>query len=77
MLHLKPLADLGTAERSKSFKVFLSGSIDMGAARDWRSVITGSLKGLEVIVLDPLRAKWDLGIEYGPRNLRGTAQAEW
>jgi hypothetical protein len=43
--------------RGKS--VFLSGSIEQGAAVDWQTRITTSLSHLPITILNPRRAEWD------------------
>lgn len=39
--------------------VFLAGSIEMGAAVDWQTTLTGRLADLDVVVLNPRRVNWD------------------
>lgn len=42
------------------FKVFLAGSIDMGAAIDWQKEVAKGLEDIqELIILNPRRDDWD------------------
>ncbi len=49
-----------TLDSNPSFpSVFLAGSIEMGAAENWRTETINQLKSLDVVVLNPRRDDWD------------------
>ena len=43
-------------------RIFLAGSINMGATRDWQAEFAAALADLDVIVLNPRRADWDRSV---------------
>jgi hypothetical protein len=45
----------------KSYKdiVFLAGSIEMGAAEDWQTIVTKMLDDFDIGILNPRRDDWD------------------
>lgn len=72
---LKPPAplDLDPAEPS----LFLAGSIEMGAAEDWQSIVTAGLADLPVTILNPRRDAWDATWEQRLDNPDFRGQVEW
>lgn len=44
---------------TSGFTVFLSGSIDMGKAKDWQTEIADKLRDEDVILFNPRRDDWD------------------
>ncbi|MBK9260514.1 MAG: nucleoside 2-deoxyribosyltransferase domain-containing protein [Polyangiaceae bacterium] len=40
-------------------RIFLAGSIEMGKAVDWQSVVTDTLRDMDIVVLNPRREAWD------------------
>jgi hypothetical protein len=56
--------------------VFLAGSIDMGAARDWQAALAARLPE-HVAVLNPRRDAWDASWRQAIDEPRFRAQVEW
>jgi hypothetical protein len=58
-------------------RVFLAGSIEMGAAVDWQATVTRSFADLNVLVCNPRREAWDASwpqsIDFAPFR----EQVEW
>ena len=58
--------------------IFLGGSIDMGQAIDWQSVLTDRLQDLKgLIVFNPRRDDWDSSWEQSINNPKFKEQVEW
>jgi hypothetical protein len=57
--------------------VFLAGSIEMGSAEDWQSLVEQSLSDLEVLILNPRRDEWDASWEQSIHNPLFREQVEW
>lgn len=57
--------------------VFLAGSIEMGKAVDWQTVLTEKLKDLNVTVLNPRRDDWDSSWEQKKTNPQFKEQVTW
>lgn len=57
--------------------VFLAGSIEMGAAREWQDEVAASLADLDVTVLNPRRENWDPTWQQHPDNPQFREQVEW
>ena len=72
---LKPPAPLALAEGERS--VFLAGSIEMGRAEDWQSMVERALADLPVAVLNPRRDAWDASWEQSIGNPLFRGQVEW
>lgn len=62
----------GTGER-----LFLAGSIDQGAARDWQADICHRLEDLDVSVYNPRRDEWHPDWEQSIHNADFREQVEW
>ncbi len=67
-----PLQEIGAGP-----SVFLAGSIDMGAAKDWQSSIAEALAGADVTILNPRRDAWDASWEQSISNPEFRGQVEW
>ena len=63
-------------DKSK-FTVFLSGSIDMGTAKDWQTEITEKLKDEDLILFNPRRKDWDSSWLQSIDNPQFREQVEW
>jgi hypothetical protein len=57
--------------------VFLAGSIEMGAARDWQADLALVLAEAGAHVLNPRRADWDSSWEQRARNPEFRGQVQW
>lgn len=57
--------------------VFLAGSIEMGAAVDWQSLVVDLLSDQTGTVLNPRRDNWDSSWEQSIDNLQFRGQVEW
>jgi hypothetical protein len=58
-------------------KLFLAGSIDQGAARDWQSDLAARLADLDVDIFNPRREQWDPTWEQSLDNPEFVEQVEW
>lgn len=58
-------------------KIFLAGSIEMGAAPDWQSRVVEKLKNMNVILLNPRRDNWDSSWIQSINNKQFKEQVEW
>ncbi len=57
--------------------LFLAGSIEMGKAGDWQELVTKSLEGKVLTILNPRRDQWDSSWEQSIENPIFKAQVEW
>lgn len=57
--------------------VFLAGSIEMGLAEDWQSLVTQALLDLPVALLNPRRREWDSSWRQALDEPRFREQVEW
>lgn len=57
--------------------VFLGGSIEMGSAADWQSLVISALNGPASVLYNPRRADWDSTWAQTPDNPDFTAQVHW
>jgi hypothetical protein len=73
MRHIKP------PERSNlETRIFLAGSIEMGAAEDWQAQISNAFSELSnVVLLNPRREHWDPTWEQSLYEPRFVDQVEW
>jgi hypothetical protein len=75
VIAFKPPAPFdGASDRPK---VFLAGSIEMGAAEDWQASLTAALGDLDVAVLNPRRDDWDSSWRQSIDDARFRGQVEW
>jgi hypothetical protein len=72
---LKPPARIDLPAGAKS--VFLAGSIDMGNAEDWQSIVTRALDDRDVVVLNPRRDEWDSSWKQDIAFAPFREQVEW
>jgi hypothetical protein len=69
---IKPPASL-----QDGFSVFLAGSIELGRARDWQSVIEEKLAGTDIIIFNPRRDNWDASWVQSKTDPQFREQVEW
>lgn len=58
-------------------KLFLAGSIEMGAARDWQKEAVEALSDLDAVLLNPRRDDFDPDAEQTIENDYFRGQVEW
>lgn len=61
----------------KKFKVFMAGSIEMGAAEPWQERVVSGLKDLDIVLLNPRRTDWDSTWEQRAHNVNFSEQVNW
>lgn len=71
---IKPPAPV---ESNGKFSVFLAGSIEMGAARDWQVYMQHMLSELDIDIYNPRRDDWDPTWEQTANNPPFREQVEW
>ncbi len=59
------------------FSVFLAGSIEMGTAVNWQSLVEQSLTDYTGIIYNPRRDDWDSSWEQTKDNPQFREQVEW
>jgi len=74
MLHIKSPQEI---PETRDPKVFLAGSIEMGAADRWQESVVKKLAQEQVVVLNPRRDNWDVGWEQRKDNPSFRQQVEW
>jgi hypothetical protein len=57
--------------------LFLAGSIEMGGAEDWQSVVAARLADLDLVILNPRRDDWDASWRQSLDDPQFRAQVEW
>jgi len=57
--------------------IFLAGSIEMGVAQDWQSVVETALCDIDVAMFNPRRDSWDSSWEQKISNPHFREQVEW
>src|SRR5262245_38118182 len=57
--------------------VFLAGSIEMGQAEDWQTIVTRALADLDVLLLNPRRDEWDASWLQTIDDPQFRGQVEW
>ena len=62
---------------ASSISVFLAGSIEMGAAEDWQSVIPNHFKSDDITFFNPRRDDWDSSWEQKETNDEFNKQVNW
>ena len=65
------------AQHGAKKKIFLAGSIEMGAAEDWQERVARDLADLDVVILNPRRAAWDPTWVQSKDNPLFREQVEW
>lgn len=61
----------------KSPSIFLAGSIEMGSAENWQTVVEDELEESDVTILNPRRDDWDSSWEQDKANPQFREQVEW
>ena len=69
---IKPPASL-----PDGFSVFLAGSIELGSAEDWQTVLAERLAGTDVLLFNPRRDSWDPTWIQSRTNPKFREQVEW
>lgn len=59
------------------FCIFLAGSIEMGAARDWQTKVEKELESYKGNILNPRRESWDSSWEQSIDNPNFKEQVTW
>lgn len=59
------------------FKIFLAGSINMGAATNWQSMVESQLNEKDILILNPRRDDWDTSWEQKITNKQFKEQVDW
>jgi hypothetical protein len=72
---LKPPAPITLADNEPT--VFLAGSIEMGRAEHWQSMVEQALADLPITILNPRRDEWDASWEQSINNPQFREQVEW
>ena len=57
--------------------VFLAGSIEMGKAEDWQTIVQDNLKNLPVTIFNPRRDSWDSSWIQRESNRNFRQQVNW
>lgn len=73
---IKPPSPL-TKNLKNQPKVFLAGSIEMGAAEDWQKTISNTLSKHNVTIYNPRRDDWDSSWEQKVENPQFYQQVNW
>ncbi len=60
-----------------NLKVFLAGSIEMGAAEDWQAKVKQMLDSEDIVLLNPRRDDWDSSWVQSIDNPQFVEQVEW
>jgi len=71
---IKPLS---CYEGRDKFKIFLSGSIEMGTAEEWQDRFVKEFKKRDCIIYNPRRDDWDSSWEQKIDNEQFRQQVEW
>jgi len=58
-------------------RVFLAGSIEMGAAEDWQTKVQDALSDIDCVILNPRRDDWDSSWAQDISDLNFTTQVNW
>jgi hypothetical protein len=72
---IKPPALLPHVESGAT--VFLAGSIEMGKAEDWQTMVSNVLTGFKGYVYNPRRDDWDASWKQSINNVQFREQVEW
>jgi len=57
--------------------VFLAGSIEMGVAEDWQTLLQERLADLDITIFNPRRDEWDSSWEQRASNPEFSYQVNW
>lgn len=75
--------NLYTAPEEVPFKlpnipsIFLAGSIEQGAAREWQQLVISELQDEECVIFNPRRAEWDASWVQSSSNPVFCEQVNW
>lgn len=64
-------------EKNNRFKIFLAGSIEMGAAENWQDRVCEYVSQYDIDILNPRRDNWDSSWEQSIDNENFKSQVEW
>ena len=59
------------------FSVFLAGSIELGSAEHWQTLLEQKLSGVDILVFNPRRDNWDSSWVQSKTNPQFREQVEW
>lgn len=78
MIELKPTSKL-TEEQLENFSinVFLAGSIEMGKAADWQSMVVSRFKDNDITFYNPRRDEWDESWKQEQKEPMFNDQVNW
>lgn len=71
---IKPPTGIARAKRPR---LFLAGSIEMGKAQDWQSVVEEAFKDINGTIYNPRRDNWDASWEQDINNDGFYEQVRW
>lgn len=71
---IKPPTGIARAKRPR---LFLAGSIEMGKAQDWQSVVEEAFKNINGTIYNPRRDNWDSSWEQDINNDGFYEQVRW
>lgn len=72
---IKPPQNLETMPNKRSF--FLAGSIEMGMATDWQTLVGNKFDSFDIIIWNPRRLSWDSSWEQSIDNPIFKEQVDW
>jgi hypothetical protein len=80
--HIKPDSPLINQWGSSSYvqnwpSLFLAGSIEMGKAEDWQTLVTKEFKDYSINIFNPRRDKWDASLKQDMTNDIFRDQVVW
>lgn len=76
MIVLKPPASLSLLDSAPP-SLFLAGSIEMDDAPRWQDQLIATLGDIDMVVLNPRRETWDVGLEQRMSCAPFRDQVEW
>jgi hypothetical protein len=76
MIVLQPPASLAQLGASTA-TLFLAGSIEMDSAPRWQDQLIAALGDIDIVVLNPRRETWDVGLEQRMSCEPFRGQVEW
>lgn len=62
---------------TSKFKIFLAGSINMGSATNWQSMVESQLNEDDILIMNPRRDDWDSTWEQKITNIQFKQQVDW
>jgi hypothetical protein len=73
---IKPTSD-DQNPKEGSIRIFLAGSIEMGAAEDWQTALTDRSEHLNVTFYNPRREEWDSSWTQEQKSPQFNYQVNW